>query len=204
MAHITSIGAAMFSDLSIHTPAISGGAGLSSAALGALDTAAEFAALFGAEIDSVGGTPATGAFVRVKNVRTFPAMGTPANIVRVPNYGQRTSSSIQGQADAPQLEVDINFIPSEWAGGTILGGMVGDGIQRVYRFTLLQAEPTTANPEKYATDVVGAGLATVANSSYYWIGKMEAFLVTPSLTDAATAKITLSIQSNFFGAYTYN
>lgn len=209
MSHISSIGAALFSDLSVSAPATDITPMLSS--LGA-DT--EFQSLFnGSAIESVGGV-ASGtvnntsgvvagtsvAFIRIKNARSFPAMGTPANIVKVPTYGQKTSSSIQGQADAPQLEIDLNFIPSEWASTTLLGAMVGSGQQKVFRFTLLAAEPTAADLTKYAS--TAGGLGTVGNSQYYWYGKMEALLVTPSLTDAVTAKLTLSIQSQFYGAFT--
>jgi hypothetical protein len=65
---------------------------------------------------------------------------------------------------------------------------------------LLNAEPTGAGATKYAS--TAAGLGTVQNSQYYWIGKLEALQVTPQLTDANTATITLTIQSDFFGAYT--
>jgi len=196
MAHINSIGAGLFSDLSVAMPT-------TPPTFGTLDTAAEFQALFATEIESVGGTKAATTFVRIGNVRTFPAMGTPANIVKVPTYGQKTSSSIQGQADAPQLEVDMNFVASNWAkdaSPTLLGAAVGDGAQYVFRFTLMNAEPTATGATKYASTAPGIG--TVQNSQYYWIGKMEALLVTPSLTDANTAKLSMSIQSNFFGAYT--
>lgn len=196
MAHINSIGAGMFSDLSIAMAS-------TDPTLSTLDTAAEFQSLFATEIDSIGGTKAANTFVRVGNVRTFPAMGTPANIVKVPTYGQKTSSSIQGQADAPQLEVDMNFVAANWAKDltpTLLGAAVGDGKQYVFRFTLMNAEPTGTGATKFAATAPGVG--SVQNSQYYWIGKMEALLVTPSLTDANTAKLSMSIQSNFFGAYT--
>jgi hypothetical protein len=42
----------------------------------------------------------------------------------------------------------------------------------------------------------------VQNSQYYWVGKLEALQVTPGLTDATTATITITMQSEFFGAYT--
>lgn len=196
MAHISSIGAGIFSDLSIAMPA-------SPPVLNTLDTAAEFQALFATEIPSQGGTKAANTFVRVSNVRSFPAMGTPANIVKVPTYGQKTSSSIQGQADAPQLEVDMNFVAADWAkdaGTVLLGNAIGDGVQYVCRFTLLNSDSTGTGVTKYAS--TAAGLGTVANSQYYWVGKLEALLVTPSLTDATTAKLSMSIQSSFFGAYT--
>lgn len=206
MAHISSIGAGVFSDLSIAMPS-------TPPTLTDLDTPSEFQNLFAAEISSVGGTKAANTFVRVGNVRTFPAMGTPANIVKVPTYGQKTSSSIQGQADAPQLEVDMNFIAANWAkeAGVLLGNAVGDGNQYVFRFTLLNSEPTgqlnNTGPivaaTRYASlNLAAGGLGTVQNSQYYWIGKLEALLVTPSLTDANTAKLSMSIQSSFYGAYT--
>lgn len=193
MAHITSIGAGMFSDLSVAVP-------LTDPAFATLDTQTEFDALFATEVESVGGTKGSGAFVRMKNVREFPAMGTPPNIVNVPTYGQKTSQQIQGQSDAPNLEVTVNYVPAEWASGTILGGMVGDGKQYVMRFALLNAEPTGTGATKLAS--VAGGLGTVQNSEYFWIGKVEALVVNPQLTDANTATITLSIQSSFYGAYT--
>ena len=198
MAHINSIGAGMYSDLSVSVPA----SALTPAALAALDTATEFQALFANEISSIGGTKAANTFVRINNVREFPAMGTPPNVVNVPVYGSATSQQIQGQADAPSMEITLNYVAADWAkeASNILGSMVGDGNQYVFRFSLLNAEPTGAGATKYAS--TSAGLGTVQNSQYYWIGKLEALQVTPQLTDANTATITLTIQSDFFGAYT--
>jgi len=198
MAHISSIGAGMYSDLAVSTPV----SPLSAAALAALDTAAEFQALFATEIESVGGTKAANSFVRIKNVREFPAMGTPPNVVNVPVYGSATSQQIQGQADAPSMEITLNFVAAEWAkeAGNILGNMVGDGNQYVFRFALMNSESTGSGATKYAS--TSAGLGTVQNSQYYWIGKLEALQVTPQLTDANTATVTITIQSDFYGAYT--
>ena len=193
MPHITSIGAGLFSDLSVAAPA-------TDPVFSTLDTAAEFNALYATEIASVGGTKAANTFVRVANVREFPSMGTPPNIVNVPTYGQKSSQQIQGQSDAPNLEVTVNYVPNDWASGTLLGDMVGDGKLHVFRFALLNAEPTGVSDTKYASTV--AGLGTIQNSMYYWIGKLEALLVNPQLTDANTATVTMSIQSKFFGAYT--
>lgn len=195
MAHITSIGAGMFSDMAVAMPTTQ----LTSAQLAALDTAAEFQALFATEIESVGGTKASGTFVRVKNVREFPSMGTSPNIVNVPVYGSRTSQQIQGQADAPSIELTVNYVPAEWAAGTLLGDAVGDGKQYVFRFALMNAEPVA-----YKSDgtTPANGIGSVQNSQYYWVGKIEALQVNPQLTDANTATVTISIQSEFFGAFT--
>lgn len=198
MAHITSIGAGMYSDLAVAIPATD----LSASQLAALDTATEFQALFASEIETQGGTKGTNTFCRIKNVREFPAMGTPPNVVNVPVYGSKTSQQIQGQADAPSMELTLNFVAAEWAkeAANLLGNMVGDGKQYVFRFALMNAEPTGSGNTKYAS--VTSGLGTVQNSQYYWVGKLEALQVTPQLTDANTATITITIQSNFYGAYT--
>ena len=189
MAHITSIGAGMFSDLSVANPV--------TGVTNAIDTEAEFVALFATESD----TPGAGAFIRIKNVREFPSMGTPPNIVNVPVYGQKSSQQIQGQSDAPSLEITVNYVPADWAAGTALGGMVADGKLRAFRFTLLNTDSLGATPAtKYAS--VTAGLGTVGNSEYYWLGKLEAIQVNPQLTDANTATITFTIQSPFYGPYT--
>jgi hypothetical protein len=98
------------------------------------------------------------------------------------------------------LELTLNFVPADWASGTILGDMVGDGKLHVFRFTILNAEPTAADATKYASTVGGIG--SVQNSHYYWIGKVEAMAVQPQLSDANTATLTLSLQSKLYGAYT--
>jgi hypothetical protein len=198
MAHISSIGAGMFSDLAVAMPA----AEMSQAALAALDTGTEFQALFANEIPSVSGTKGVGTFVRIKNAREFPSMGTPPNITNVPVYGAKTSQQIQAQADAPSMEITLNYVPAEWAAeaGNLLGSAVGDGKQYVFRFTLMNAEPTGTGDTKYAS--VANGVGTVGNSQYYWVGKIEALQINPQLSDANTATLTLTMQSQFFGAYT--
>jgi hypothetical protein len=192
MAHITSIGAGLYSDLSV-----------------AIDTA-EIAAAFAAPTESNlkaafavalnnGATPSAtaGEFIRIRNVREFPAMGTPPNVVNVAVYGQKSSQQIQGQSDAPSIEITLNYIGADWQNtANYLGKMVGDGTRRLFRFTLLNSEPSGG----YASTVSGVG--TAENSQYFWFGKMEALLVTPQLTDANTATLTITVQSDFYGAFT--
>jgi hypothetical protein len=191
MAHLSSIGAGMFSDLSIALPTTP------PTSWSTVDTQIEFDALFAAEIESVGGTKGAATYVRMKNVREFPPMGTPPNIVNVPTYGQKSSQQVQGQSDAPSLEITVNYVASDWASGTLLGDAVADGKQHAFRFALLNAEPTG-----YISTAGQSGLGKVENTVFYWVGKIEAMLVNPQLTDANTATITMSIQSKFFGAYT--
>jgi len=191
MAHINSIGAGMFSDLAVcKDPAIL--AAVTPKIANGTITSADFYAGFAAA-DFTGNTA-----IRITNVREFPAMGTPPNVVNVPVYGSATSQQIQGQADAPSMELTLNYIPADWASGTLLGDLVGDGNQYVFRFSLMNSKPEGA--EGYASSATGLG--DVQNSQYFWVGKIEALQVTPQLTDANTATITITIQSDFFGAYT--
>jgi hypothetical protein len=203
MAHISSIGAAMFTDLSVITGTVVAGKAEVLPTQPATKDATGFQSLF---------TTATSVskYAKIGNVREFPAIGTPANIVSVPVYGQKQGQSIGGQADAPSLEVTINFIANDWAKSTAgttpassLANMVGDGISRVWRFTLMNADSTaTVGASLGAYDSVAGGLGTTQNSQYYFFGKLESLLVTPSLTDATTATIAISVQSDFYGAYT--
>jgi hypothetical protein len=187
MGHISSIGAAMFSRLSVNKTSVTNIATAKTALAGAAGAQGYF--------------DADTKYTNIGDVRSFPAIGNPANIVKVPVYGQSVSSSIQGQSDAPQLEIDINYIGADWAKtGSTLGPLVGNGSVYVFRFTLLNSLPTATGATRF-DDVVG-GVGTAPNSSYYWIGKLESLLVTPSLTDSTTAKLTLSLQSEFYGAYT--
>jgi hypothetical protein len=179
MAHITSIGAGIYSALCVYDTEIS--------TLASADTLAECVSLFAT----------AGDVIQIGNVREFPAIGTPANIVNVPVYGQSTSSQVQGQADAPNLEITINYVPSLWESSTTLGAMVGSGKLWAFQFSLLNAKPAG-----YNTTAGMAGLGSVANSNFYFVGKIEALLVTPQLTDANQATLTLSTQSAFFGPAT--
>jgi len=188
MSHIKSIGAGLYSDLSVHF-----GADVTAdiALPASPDAMAGWAALFGTE-----GAPGAATFSRITNVRTYPSFGTPANIVKVPVFGAKTSQQVQGQADAPNLEVTLNYIPSLWAAGTVLGDAVQDGVVHAFRFTL-----ANASPADYSS-TAASGLGQIGNSQMFWLGKIEALLVNPQLTDANTATLTLSAQSEFYGMFT--
>src|SRR5210317_2038774 len=119
MAHISSLGAGIYSYLDIY----------SGTSTPAGETAADYADLFvtanAADID------------RMPSVREFPSIGTPANIVNVPVYGQATSSQVQGQADAPSLEVTVNYVPDDM---TAFHDLIGQ--QVVFRFMMADAPVT--------------------------------------------------------------
>lgn len=123
------------------------------------------------------------------SVREFPSIGTPANIVNVPVYGQETSSQIQGQADSPTLEVTVNYVPADMEEIHNLKGQ-----EVVFRFMMAEQEVTVAEGS--------AATLAKANTEFYFKGKVEAILVNPALTDANTATVTLSAQSDFYGPAT--
>jgi len=159
------------------------------------DTAAEFAALF------VGSTPGTADtadgqvtgvanHVRMPSVREFPAIGTPANIVNVPVFGQATSSQVQGQADAPSIEVTVNYVPADMAD---IHSLIGTEI--AFRF-MMAASAVTQDEGADST-------LSVANTEFYWIGRIEAILVNSQLTDSVTATVTITAQSDFYGPATF-
>lgn len=174
MAHITSLSSGIFSYLDFHhvTPASS------------VNTASHYAGLFV--------TANASNIKRIPSVREFPSIGTPANIVNVPVYGQNTSSQVQGQSDAPSLEVTVNYVPNDM---TDFHGLIGT--QGAFRFMLSEQSCGLA-----ASLATASTALTYGNTEFYFTGKIEAILVNPALTDATTATVTLSTQSDFFGPAT--
>jgi hypothetical protein len=170
MAHLSSLGASIFTTLNF----------VAATAIPGTGVAADFGTAFAA-----GGTA-------IANVRDFPAMGAPANIVKVPGYGNKQSRQIQGQSDAPNLELTINYIASDWASGGALQNLIDLDSSVLFRFALMNSAVGAA-ANKLATD----------NTCYYWLGKVEAIIIKPSLTDATTATVTLSMLSDFYGAFTH-
>jgi len=179
MAHISSLGAGIFTYLDIFKGTIP-------APASDVYTSSELAALY------VGTTPGTADadHVRMPSVREFPSIGTPANVVNVPVYGQKTSSQVQGQADAPSLELTVNYVADDMQA---IHNLI-DGQQKVFRFLMSNVPLTT-------DDTADTTLAA-ENTEFYFIGKVEAILVNPALTDATTATVTLSAQTDFIGPAT--
>lgn len=181
MAFPTSISAAQFSALAISIDTVAAATAV------ATPTATNLKAAFATSAD----------YVEIENIRDMPSFGTPANIVKVPVYGQAQTQSIGAQSDAPDLELTINYVPGDWAAGSTLGDMVADGESKVFQFALLPAKSVDL-----ATDLTTGGLADVPNAVIYFVGKIESILVNPARDDASTATVALSIQSDFFGPFT--
>lgn len=148
-------------------------------------------------------------YLEIKNIRDMPAFGTPANIVKVPVYGQAQTQSIGAQSDAPDLELTVNFVPSDWskAGAAFsstgtLGDAVGDGVAKVFQVALLTAKASNLNTGGTTANVSGSLASPVPNALIYFVGKVESLLITPARDDSMTATVALSIQSDFYGPYT--
>jgi len=174
MAHISDLRAGIFTYLDIFTGTVAD----------TVDTAAEYAGLFV--------TANASSISRMPSVREFPSIGTPANIVNVPVYGQNTSSQVQGQSDAPTLEVTVNYIPDDMISVHALIGQ-----EAAFRFMMCAASTELAASLDTANTALSYG-----NTEFYFKGKIEAILVNSALTDATTATVTLSAQSDFFGPAT--
>jgi hypothetical protein len=187
MAHLNSLQSGIFTYLDMDTRVSTG-----------TEDLAAYAALF------VGATPGTAdvlpgtagqvatvdQHLRLPSVREFPSIGTPANIVNVPVYGQATSSQVQGQADAPSLEVTVNYVAEDMVK---VHALVGKSI--AFRFMMVDSACTL-------DDASNTALAAKQNTAFFFTGKIEAILVNPSLTDQTTATVTLSTQSDFLGPFT--
>jgi len=188
MAHISSIGAGIYSDLAYSA---------ASTAINSASVFTQFTTAFAAEVQLGSALTATN-FRRIQDIREFPQMGTPPNIVNVPVYGSKVSRQVQGQADAPTFEVTINYLPSAWIStADYHGNYVGSGATLTWRFALLNSVPASY----ISSASVSTAMNSVGNSQYFWLGKMEALQISPQLTDANQATLTVSIQSYFVGPF---
>jgi hypothetical protein len=216
MGHLSSIGASIFTDLSVAVGTLSGGSA-GAAVLPASDDDNGFKALFPAPVLGVC------KWLRLENVREFPAFGSTPNLVKVPVYGQKNTMTIGGQSDMPDFTVNINYVGSRWAKGTTattftagtsdvavygseFANMVGDGVSRAWRLALMASDPSVGFTKSGTTSAYASlpgGLGVVPNSVFYFKGRIESMQITPSLTDAVQATLAFSIQSDFYGAFTY-
>ena len=180
MSHIASITAGIYTSIAFNPTAVT--------SVAAADTAAELIALFAV------------APTEITNVREFPELGTPANIVNVPVYGQKTSVQVQGQSDAPTMEFTLNYVPADTVA---LQALVGNG--QLYAFQVAMCSQAPANLQQVAATGIGVAVNAIAtnNTVFNFLGKFESFLVTPSLSDSIQAKLTLSMQTQLFGPFTY-
>ena len=127
----------------------------------------------------------------VGNIREFPSLGTPANIVNVPVYGQSVSSQVGGQADAPTLEFTLNYVPTNHA--------AVDDLRRNSTAVYWRVRMTDADAG--GLDSADAPLSDLGYADIYFRGTVQSFEITPSLSDAMQATFSVSIDGDFAGPF---
>ena len=105
MAHLNSITATQYTKFAISRKPIPDGF---------CDTEKEYYDLFRGELLTNAGLKEQ-SIVYLESMRDIPQTGTPANIVKVPVYGEDQSFSIGAQPDSPDLEFTLNLEPEAWA-----------------------------------------------------------------------------------------
>jgi hypothetical protein len=136
-------------------------------------------------------------------IREFPEFGNPANIVKVPCYGAKTSHQVSGQADSMDMTFTVNYVPGD-AVLVDLQSRVGDGNLYVFQIGICQSEPvgTAATSaligQKKGTAVAGNN----PNALFYFVGKVAAMTYGTSLTDALTTKLSLTMETDLLGPTT--
>jgi len=188
MAHITSIGASKFTSLD-YVPNTANSATSTAAALHGLFVSNSSTIL--AAADATDETPDSAA-VHVGNIREFPSLGTPANVVNVPVYGQASSSQVSGQSDAPSLEFTVNYVPSEHSA---LDTLRKSATRLCFRVRIADADITTA----------ASGITTADSgdkyADFYFFGTVASFEITPSLSDSLQATLAVTIEGDFNGPF---
>ena len=84
-----------------------------------------------------------------------------------------------------------------------LQALVGNG--QLYAFQVAMCSQAPANLQQVAATGIGVAVNSIPtnNTVFNFLGKFESFLVTPSLSDSIQAKLTLSMQTQLFGPFTY-
>ena len=215
MTHLTSITSTQFSKFAVANVPV---------ADGFCDSEKEYFDLFRAtELVNTNDHPV----VYFGSMRDIPQTGTPANIVKVPVYGEDQSFSIGAQPDSPDLEFTLNLEPEVWAEGVAatnanefhksqIKRMTGNGKEYAMAFFYLNSKtenPVTRPGDREASFSLGGAamqaeveynaVGSKANSLMFFRGRVESVLYNPMRDDASTATVTLSITSpDFYGLYT--
>ena len=226
MPNISAIGAGIYTSLAYIDLPVVVGTGDGTTNTGKGDTAAAKASYF--ETRETSPTPLTeGEFVEWNTdanarafgkIREFPNLGIPANVVNVPQYGQATSSQITGQSDPPSLDFTFNYVPS-------IHGFIDDlrasGEQRLFRVRLSNGELVAAvgggtnqsggSDAADTSDVMlpyeqhGSGSDSTMRefSDFFFFGSVASFEIVPSLTDSNQLNVSLTIDGQLEGPYSY-
>jgi len=153
-------------------------------------------------------------------IREFPNLGIPANIVNVPQYGQASSSQVAGQSDPPNLDFTFNYVPAQHY---FIESLRSSGVARLFRVRLANGELIKSAGNSLVngsggTDEALSGADVIlpyelegatANgvlrefSDFYFFGSVASFEIVPSLTDANQLNVSLTIDGQLSGPWSY-
>ena len=189
MAHINNIGASIYTRIDYVPGSLTTDNRANPAQLiGKFESSAPTDTTAAALVSTAGEVP-----VAIEGIREFPSLGTPSNIVNVPQYGQSISSQIQGQADAPSLEFTFNYIPTNHF---TLDALRKSGQNLVFRVRL-------SNTEDGGVQATPAANSDTEYEDIYFQGTIASFEIVPALTDATQANLALTIDGDFEGPFSY-
>ena len=133
----------------------------------------------------------------VRNIREFPDFDeTSGNKVDVPSYDSGISASVNAQADVELLEFTLNFNPEQHNEIEI---MSQTGL--VYAFQISLTNKVPVNLMQVPDS--GIGLNDTENTVFNFAAVVAGFSVVPSLSDSLTAKVSLALQTEMIGPFTY-
>jgi|SRR5210317_1114495 len=184
MAHINNIGASIYTTLTMNAGSVAGGKypGIPSRPADLAGFRAQFETPSGSDVENDPPTVDADA-VDIGFLRELPPVGSPPNVVNVPQFGQATTSQIKAQSDAPSLELTVNYVPSYHG---FLDQIRKDGVAACFRIRLTNADAVTGTANELFDDI-------------YFYGTIASMEVTPSLSDSMQATIALTIDGDFEG-----
>ena len=131
----------------------------------------------------------------IGDIREFPSLGVPANIVNVPVYGQSTSSQVSGQSDPTSLEFTLNYVPTIHSS---LESLRKTSALVCFRVRITDSKLVAVKGDVTNVDVTQAKSTDIFDD-FYFFGKVASFEVTTGLTDALQATMSLTIEGDFIG-----
>lgn len=133
----------------------------------------------------------------IRSIREFPDFDeTAGNKVDVPSYDTRNSASINAQADVEVLEFVLNFNPEQH---NALEIMSHTGLTYAFQIALTNRVPVNLMQVPDS----GIGLNDTENTVFNFAAVVAGFSVIPSLSDSLTAKVSLALQTEMSGPFTY-
>lgn len=221
MPNITNIGAGIYTSLAYSTLPMAVAAGTAGVSIGMADSPHLWVQEFEDRGLTSGSTyvewNAVGTARAFGRVREFPNLGIPANVVKVPQYGQPTTSQITGQSDAPNMDFTFNYVPKDHA---FIDDLRSNGTKSLYRVRLSNAEQFIANgggdnasggtdPANTTGIVLPRETKVTTTSEYrefsdfFFFGTVASFEIIPSLTDSNQLKVSLTIDGQLTGPFSY-